>query len=104
MKQPRVAVDRYVVDTLMRDLVGHDRSPSAFVVYLHLWAAGAGNRGRHVKTSHQEIAGQVGLSKTAVQIAIKRLVRRRLLHAERSAPTAVPDYFVMTPWRSRPTA
>jgi hypothetical protein len=27
-------VDRNVVDTLLRDLLGHDRRPSAFLVYL----------------------------------------------------------------------
>ena len=32
-----VPVDAYVLDTLMADLVGHDRQPSAFLVYLFLW-------------------------------------------------------------------
>ena len=27
-------LDRYVVDVLLRDLVGHDHSPAAFIVYL----------------------------------------------------------------------
>ena len=27
-------VDDYVIDVLLRDLVAHDRSPSAFLVYL----------------------------------------------------------------------
>ena len=30
-----VEIDDYVLDTLMADLVGHDRRPSAFVVYLY---------------------------------------------------------------------
>jgi hypothetical protein len=34
---PTIEVDDYVVDTLMADLVGHDRQPSAFLVYLYLW-------------------------------------------------------------------
>ena len=29
-------MDDYVFDTLMPDLVGHDRQPSAFIVYLFL--------------------------------------------------------------------
>jgi hypothetical protein len=29
-----VPIDAYILDTLMRDLVGHDRQPSAFLVYL----------------------------------------------------------------------
>jgi hypothetical protein len=32
-----VAVEDCVLDTLMLDLVGHDRQPSAFLVYLYLW-------------------------------------------------------------------
>ncbi len=32
----RLAIDAYVVDVLMPDLVGHDRRPAAFVVYLFL--------------------------------------------------------------------
>ena len=40
-------LDLYVVDTLMADLVGHDRSPSSFLVYLALVARrrGDGRRG-----------------------------------------------------------
>ena len=34
MSRPALSLDHYVVDTLMRDLVGHDRRPSAFLVYL----------------------------------------------------------------------
>src|SRR4030095_3376176 len=39
MPQPAdtVPIDRYIVDTLMRDLVGHDRQPSAYLVYVFLW-------------------------------------------------------------------
>ena len=32
-----LSLDQYVVDVLMPDLVGHDRSQSAFIVYLYLW-------------------------------------------------------------------
>ena len=32
-----IPLDAYIVDTLMPDLVGHDRQPSAFLVYLYLW-------------------------------------------------------------------
>src|SRR6266536_1055507 len=34
---PHVTLDTYVVDTLMPDLVGHDRAPSAFLVFLFLY-------------------------------------------------------------------
>ena len=32
----KLEIDDYVIDTLMADLVGHDRQPSAFLVYLSL--------------------------------------------------------------------
>ena len=40
MKQLRI--DAYVIETLMRDLVQHDRQPSAFLVYLLLWQRSTG--------------------------------------------------------------
>jgi len=33
-----ITLDRYVTGNLMRDLVGHDRRPIAFLVYLWLAA------------------------------------------------------------------
>ena len=33
----KLPLDPYITDVLMRDLVGHDRTPSAFIVYLWLW-------------------------------------------------------------------
>ena len=35
MKEP-CRFDPYLLDTLLPDLVGHDRQPSAFLVYLYL--------------------------------------------------------------------
>jgi hypothetical protein len=29
-----LVIDPYVLDTLMRDLVGHDRRPASYLVYL----------------------------------------------------------------------
>ena len=77
-----VAFDAYVVDTLMPDLVGHDRKPSAFVVYLYL--AGVAKRtGRdRVSASLETIAVKTGLSKSSVQSAIRHLRRRGLLKDE----------------------
>jgi hypothetical protein len=94
----KVRVDAYVFDVLMRDLCGHDRMPSAFLVYLHLWSASSGKRVRTVRTSHQQIAEATGLSKSAVQSAVKRLVRRRLLRGYREKVTSTPEYTVLRPW------
>lgn len=90
-------LDAYVLDTLMADLVLHERSPSAFLVYVHLWHA-SGSR-TSVHASHQTIALATGLSRSAVQSAIRVLVRRRLIRARRASITAVPEYTVLRPWR-----
>ena len=99
MKQVRV--DAYVLDTLMADLVLHDRRPSAFLVYLHLWGRTAGRKGA-VHASHQQMVDGTGLSKSSVQNAIRALTRRRLLKVTHAAATAVPEYTVLRSWRSSP--
>ena len=91
-------LDAYVVDTLMADLVRHDRQPSAFLVYLQLWHRATGRR-TATAVSHQMMADATGLSKSAVQAAVRTLLRRRLIRAARTSPTAVPAYTVLRPWR-----
>jgi hypothetical protein len=91
-------LDDYVIDILMRDLVAHDRRPVSFLVYL--WLAAAQTRsGRDVRISFQELAESVGVSKSAAQAAVRWLVRRKLLAANKSSATAVPRYKVLTPWK-----
>jgi hypothetical protein len=92
-----VTLDAYVVDVLLADLVGHDRMPSAFLVYLWL-AARAEGRPPSVQASYQELADRTGLSRSAVQSAVRLLVRRRLLNATRASLTATPVYEVLRPW------
>jgi len=91
--------DPYIVDTLMPDLVGHDRQPSAFLVYLYLWrrthACGEGT----VQVALLDIAEATGLSKRAVQDAVGWLAKRKLLSVTRERITAVPVYAVLRPWR-----
>ena len=91
-------LDDYVVDVLMRDLVGHDRRPACFLVYL--WLTFEQNR-RHgaVQVSYQELAESVGLSKSSAQAAVSWLLRRKLLSASKENATAVPNYTVRSPWR-----
>jgi len=91
-------VDDYVLDVLMRDLVGHDRSPSAYLVYLHLWSQTIGRRAKSVRLSHQMVASATGLSKSAAQAGMRRLVRRRLVSVHRESATATPEYRVLRPW------
>ena len=92
-----VALDAYVVDILMPDLVGHDRKPSAFVVYLYL--AGVAKRsGRdRVSASLETIAVKTGLSKSSVQSAIRHLRGRGLLKDEPVSSTD-PTRVVLRPW------
>jgi hypothetical protein len=93
------ALDSYVVDVLMPDLVGHDRSPSAFIVYVYL-AHAAGSRGR-VQVSYATMAADTGLSKSCVQRAVAHLRRRKLVVANRDKATTVPDYRIARPWVGR---
>jgi hypothetical protein len=95
----RVTIDPYLTDVLMRDLVGHDRASSAFLVYLWLWRMSRGEGRERVGASLQTIATQTGLSKSAVQAAIRHLLRRRLIGAARASATAAPVYEVHEPWR-----
>ena len=98
----RVALDPYILDSLMPDLVGHDRQPSAFLVYLYLYRRSNGRARRAATASLQQMASDTGLSKSAVQQAIRTLKRRRLVHSRQASPTSAPEYVVATPWvRSR---
>jgi hypothetical protein len=94
-----VPVDRYVIDTLMQDLIGHDRAPSAFVVYLYLWRHSVAERVATVQTSLREIAEGTGLSKRGVQEALGVLARRKLIGIARTSITDVPVYTVNRPWK-----
>lgn len=92
---PAIEIDAYVLDVLMRDLVGHDRSPSAFLVYLFLWRRTHAGENR---LPLQRIAEGTGLSKRGVQDAIGHLEKRKLLRVTRENITAVPEYAVLRPW------
>ena len=90
--------DTYVLDVLMPDLVGHDRSPAAFVVYLYLLGM-ATRLGRDtISASLQTIASDTGLSKSAVQIALRRLRWRGLLDPAVVASVTAPTRRVCRPW------
>jgi hypothetical protein len=98
----RIAIDEYVFAVLMRDLVGHDRAPSAYLVYLHLWCESERQPGGVVRTSHRTMAEATGLSKSAVQKGVRLLLRRKLLRVHKESPTATPEYRVQRIWRRSP--
>jgi len=95
----KVAVDEYVFDTLMRDLVGHDHSASSFLVYVLIWGRAKGGERNRVAMSYQALAGATGLSKSATQSAVRHLVRRQLLAVKKEGPTATPQYSILRPWK-----
>jgi hypothetical protein len=94
-------VDDYVIDVLMRDLVGHDKRPVSFLVYLWL-AAEERRRACAVQISYQDLAESIGVSKSSAQTAGGWLVRRKLLIVTKASVTATPCYKVQTPWRRNP--
>jgi len=95
----RLTLDGYIVDVLMRDLIGHDRMPSAFVTYLWLWRNTKGRRRMMIGASLQTIATETGLSKSSVQNAVRALTARGLIRLRRSGPAEAPFYEVMEPWK-----
>jgi hypothetical protein len=95
-----IPVDDYILDTLLRDLTGHDRKPAAFLVYL--WLTGEQFRRRSpVAISYIDLAQNTGLSRSATQASVHWLVRRKLLTMAKANPTAIPVYTVQSPWRKR---
>ena len=99
VKSDTACFDPYVFETLMPDLVGHDKSPTAFVVYVFLWTRTFGAGAKSVRASHQSIANDTGLSKSGVQAALRHLNRRKLVRSIRESQTSTPEHFVLRPWR-----
>jgi hypothetical protein len=95
-----LTLDDYVVDTLMRDLIGHDRRPVSFLVYLWL-AVQQQRQGKPVSVSYAQLAESIGISKSSAQAAVGWLTRRKLLAVSKPASTATPSYTVQRPWASR---
>jgi hypothetical protein len=93
-----VKLEEYVLDSLMRDLVGHDRRPVSYLVYL--WLAAEQQRQRKaVSISYSDLAESVGVSKSAAQSAVAWLIHRKLISSTKATVTATPSYTVQTPWK-----
>ena len=94
-----IKLDDYVLDTLMRDLVGHDRRSASFLVYL--WLAAEQQRQKSaVSISYSDLAESVGVSKSSAQAAVAWLIHRKLISSTKANVTATPSYSVHTPWRA----
>jgi hypothetical protein len=96
-----IGIDDYVLDVLLPDLVGHDRSPAAFLVYIVLWKELFRSAQRTIRISLQDLSSRTGLSKSAVQGAIRLLRHRGLIKATKATPTAVPEYELIRHWIHR---
>ncbi len=97
MPSHRLVLPAKVIDQLMRDLAGHDRSPAAFLVWLWLWRGSLAEGRQGVSVSLQSIASGTGLSKSAVQIAVRHLVHRGLLRTRTEGRTLPTTYSPIQP-------
>ena len=93
-----IPVEAYVLDALLRDLVGHDKRPASFIVYLYLYGLAARGRWAPVSGSLRDIAESTGLSKSAVQTALRTLQRRELVATKKTHRTATPRHRVIRHW------
>jgi hypothetical protein len=94
-----IPVDDYVLDVLMRDIVGHDQKPAAYLVYLYLYGQAARAKWKPVSMSLRALAETTGLSKSAVQTALDLLRRRELIETATEHATATPEHRVLRHWR-----
>jgi DNA-binding MarR family transcriptional regulator len=95
-----IPVDDYIVDVLMRDLIGHDQQPAAYLVYLYLYGQAARKKWKPIVASLRTLADATGLSKSAIQIALATLRRRELIVTTRNQATATSRHRVLRHWRA----
>jgi hypothetical protein len=91
------SIDDYVTDVLMRDLVGHDKRPVSFLVYLWL-AAEQQRRSSAVQISYQELAESIGLARAA------EVDPRQQGDGDSDTEVQSPEPLEAIRGRSRPTA
>jgi hypothetical protein len=96
-----IPVDDYVLDVLMRDLIGHDQQPAAYLVYLYLYGQATRMKWKPVTASLRTLADATGLSKSAIQVALATLRRRQLIVTTRGHATASSRHRVLRHWRAR---
>jgi len=101
MSKGEATIDQYCLDELMRDLVGHDRRPSAYLLYLYLWGQLAGTGTWTNRASLSALSESTGLSKRSVQQGLQWLERRGLLATSREKATSVAEIQLRQPWRAR---
>lgn len=95
-----IPIDDYVLDVLMRDLIGHDQQPAAYLVYLYLYGQAARKKWKPIAASVRTLADATGLSKSAIQTALANLRRRELIVSSRDHATATSCHRVLRHWRT----
>ncbi len=95
-----IPIDDYVLDVLMRDLIGHDQQPAAYLVYLYLYGQAARKKWKPITASVRTLADATGLSKSAIQTALANLRRRELIVSTRDHATATSRHQVLRHWRT----
>jgi DNA-binding MarR family transcriptional regulator len=96
-----VPIDDYVLDVLLPDLAGHDRSPATFLIYVVLWTQLYRSEQRSTAVSLQQLGELSGLSKSTAQGAIRLLKRRGLIRVTKLSATAIPQYELVRHWVRR---
>jgi DNA-binding MarR family transcriptional regulator len=94
-----IPIDDYIVDVLMRDIVGHDHQPASYLIYLYLYGQAARNKWKPVPASLRGLADATGLSKSAAQTALENLRRRELIVTTTAHATAIPHHQILRHWR-----
>ena len=94
-----VPIDDYVLDVLMRDLVGHDQQPAAYLIYIYLYGQAVRNKWKPISASLRTLADATGLSKSAIHTALEKLRRRELIVSVSDHATATPHHRVLRHWR-----
>lgn len=97
-----IPVDTYIIDSLLPDLAGRDRHSTGFLLYLWLYRQAADDGFSPVAASPATLAEGTGLSKKAIEEAVRVLSKRKLIQVYRADLTAVPVYSVLRPWLREP--
>jgi len=91
----------HFVDVLTPDLVGSGHS-SAPIVYHRIVRETVGRARKTVALSLRRLVELTGLSKSAVQGAIRFLIDRGLIaRVKGTTPTSTSEYRILKPWRRK---
>ena len=78
-----VPIDDYVLDVLMRDLIGHDQQPAAYLVYLYLYSQATRKKWKPIVASLRMLADATGLTPVHVNRVLQALQREGLIERDR---------------------